>query len=59
MRWRCTGEGVVRVDSKGGVYSRRFGSVAVGRVGGFLEGRVGGERLKDGRQARHVRQSAR
>lgn len=48
----------MRVDSEGGVCGRRFGSVAVGRVGRFLEGRVGGERLKDGRQARHVRQSA-
>lgn len=53
--------GVVKVNGKtGGRSGWRLGLVAMIGVGGrFVEGWVGGERLKDGRQARHVRQSAR
>lgn len=49
--WRVNGEG--RVSN-----GRKLVLVAVVVVGRLVEGWVGGERLKDGRQARHVRQSA-
>lgn len=51
--------GVLRIDDDGGICGWRLGSITMIGVGGrFVEGWIGGERLKDGRQARHVRQSA-